>query len=286
MEKEIKIALFSPASIPSLQAYRRGINVLKKYKISFKSFVDFSESSPSMKAFLLYELVTQKEYDFIWAVRGGFGSIRLIPYLEDFFLENKKNKIFPYLIGFSDITVLHIYFYKKFKKRGIHAPMIVNLPFLSKDALNNLLQIIFERKDIYLKGKGYQEGKAEGILLGGNLVTLASLCGTPYFPLEELYILFIEDTKEKTYKLERAFLQIIFSLGLNKIKGVAIGDLGKEDPVKFLKILSSFLPEKIPIGYDFKVGHIKDSFSLIIGEKTQLIVKNGKATLFQKNFLI
>lgn len=286
MEKEIKIALFSPASNPSFQAYKRGINVLKKHKIPFKSFVDFSDSSPSMKAFLLYELITQKEYDFIWAVRGGFGSIKLIPYLEDFFLENKKNKIFPYLIGFSDITVLHIYFYKKFKKKGIHAPMIVNLPFLSKSALDNLWQVILGKKDISLKGKAYQEGKAEGILLGGNLVTLASLCGTPYFPSEEFYILFIEDTKEKTYKLERAFLQIIFSLGLDKIKGIIVGDLGKEDPTKFLKSLSPFLPEKIPIGYDFKVGHIKDNLTLIIGEKTQLIVENKKATLFQKNLLL
>ena len=71
MEKKIKIALFSPASPPSLTAYQRGINVLKKNKIPFKSFIDFSNPIPSFKAFLLYELITSEEFEFIWSVEGG-----------------------------------------------------------------------------------------------------------------------------------------------------------------------------------------------------------------------
>ena len=284
MEKKIKIALFSPASPPSPTAYQRGINVLKKNKIPFKSFIDFSNPIPSFKAFLLYELITSEEYEFIWSVRGGFGSIKLIPYLEEIFSENKNINIYSYLIGFSDITALHIYFYKKFRKMGIHAPMIVNLPSLNEEALKTLLDVIFKRKDVILEGKAYQEGEGEGILLGGNLITIASLCGTPYFPSEGSWILLIEEMNEKRYRLERAFLQIIFTLGIYNIKGIVIGNLGKENPLEFLKQVENFLPEKVPIGYDFSFGHIKKNLPLIIGQRAYLVVKNQKAHLFQKNF--
>jgi len=283
MEKEIKIALFSPASPPSARKYQKGLKVLRKNKISFKTFADFSEISPAFKAFLLYELITNGEFNFIWAIRGGFGSIKLIPYLEEIFAENIKISIYANLIGFSDVTALHLYFYKKFGKKGLHAPMIVNLSDLSEEALKNLLKVMFENKDIVLKGKAYREGEAEGILLGGNLITLASLCGTPYLPLEKSLILMIEETNEKKYKIERAFLQVLFSFGINNIKGVIIGDLGKVDPLEFLKGVEEFLPENVPIGYSFPFGHIRDNFPLIIGEKAYLRVKNWEAKLFQKN---
>jgi muramoyltetrapeptide carboxypeptidase len=284
MEKEIKIALFSPSSPPSIRSYQRGIKVLKKNNISFKSFVDFSESSPSFKAFLFYELITAKEYDFIWAVRGGFGAIKLIPYLDEFFSENKKINIYPSLIGFSDVTALHLYFYKKFKRKGLHAPMIVNLPDLSEEVLKNLLEVIAGNKDIELEGFAYKEGEAEGILLGGNLVTLASLCGTTYLPTEKSLILMIEETNEKKYRIERAFLQVIFTLGIENIKGIIIGDIGKVNSLEFLKGVEEFLPKYIPIGYNFSFGHIKNNLPLIVGEKAYLVVKNGKAKLFQRGF--
>ena len=92
MEKEIKIALFAPASSPSVRKYQEGIKILKKNRISFKSFVEVSGSLPSLKAKLFYEIITSKEYKFIWSARGGFGSIKLIPYLEKIFVKIKKEK--------------------------------------------------------------------------------------------------------------------------------------------------------------------------------------------------
>ncbi len=282
MEKQTKIAIFSPASPPSLEKFQQGIDVLRKNKIPFKSFVDFSDTSPALKAFLLYELITSGEFSFIWAVRGGFGSIKLIPYLEEIFAEKKKINTYANLVGFSDITALHLYFYKKFKKKGLHAPMIVNLPDLSGKAMESLFKVMLENKDIILKGEVYQEGEAEGILIGGNLITLASLCGTPYLPLNEPFILAIEETNEKRYRIERAFLQVIFTLGVNNIKGIVIGDLGGVDPLKFLKEIKDFLPENIPIGYNFPFGHIRDNFPLIIGEEAYLRIKNQKFEFFQR----
>ncbi len=283
MEKETKIAIFSPASPPSPEKFQQGLNILRKNKIPFKSFVDFSDTFPAFKAFLLYELITSGEFSFIWAVRGGFGSIKIIPYVKEIFAENKNINIYTNLVGFSDITALHLYFYKRFKKKGLHAPMIVNLPDLSEKAIENLFKVMLENKDIILKGDIYQEGEVEGVLIGGNLITLASLCGTPYLPSHESIILAIEETKEKKYRIERAFLQVMFTLGMNNIKGIVIGDLGGVDPLEFLKGVRDFLPDDIPIGYNFLFGHIKDNLPLIIGEKAYLKIKNQKFELFQRN---
>jgi muramoyltetrapeptide carboxypeptidase len=283
MEKEVKIALFPPASPPILEKYKKGLNILKENQIPFKSFVDFSDTSPAFKAFLFYELITSGEYFFIWAVRGGFGSIKLIPYLEEIFAENIKVNIYANLIGFSDITALHLYFYKKFGKKGLHAPMIVDLPDLSEVAFKKLLNTLFGNENIILKGKSYQEGEAEGILIGGNLITLASLCGTPYLPINRPCILMIEETNEKKYRLERAFLQVILTFGIKNIKGIVIGDLGEVNPLEFLKSVEEFLPENIPIGHTFSFGHIRNNFPLIIGEKAYLKIKDREAELFQKN---
>ncbi|MCX8042169.1 MAG: LD-carboxypeptidase [Thermodesulfobacteriaceae bacterium] len=283
MEKKIKIALFSPSSPPSPSIFEKALKILKSYGLSYKSFVDFSSEPPSFRAFLLFEILSTGEFSHIWATRGGFGAIKLLPYLEELFNSSTKRFSFlPFLIGFSDITILHLYFYKKFKKLGFHAPMVLNLPNLSKKNLELLQEVVFRGKGNFLKGKAFIEGEGEGILIGGNLTTLASLCGTPYFSLEEPFLLFIEDVKEPLYRLERSFLQILFTLKKDHFKGLILGSLGKVDPLEFLEQIKEFLPENLPIGYNFPFGHIKNNYPLIIGKRTYLRVKNSSAELHQE----
>ena len=284
METKKTVAIVSPANFPSKEKYEKGLEILRQYSIPFKSYVDFSKTSPGFKAFLLYELITNKDFFYIWTARGGFGSIKLLPYLDELLSDVKNLKFHPYLIGFSDITALHLYFYKKFNKPGIHAPMIADLPNLDKNTIETLFEILFRDKNIYLEGKGYQEGEIEGILLGGNLVTMASLCGTPYFPYVDGIILFIEDINEKLYRLERALIQVIFTLGKEKIKALIIGDLGREDPLNFLGNIKEFLPQHMPIGYEFPIGHNSKNYPVIIGKRAYLKIKNNKAELYQEKF--
>ncbi len=286
METKKNVAIVSPAGSPSKEKYERGLEILRQYSIPFKSYVDFSETSPGFKAFLLYELITNKDFFYIWTARGGFGSMKLLSYLDELLSDVKDLKSYPYLIGFSDITALHFYFYKKFNKPGVHAPMIADLPNLNKDTTKKLFEILFGNKDIYLEGKSYQEGETEGILLGGNLITMASLCGTPYFSYVDDIILFIEDINEKLYRLERALLQIIFTLGKERIKGLILGDLGGENPLNFLENIKEFLPQYIPIGYEFPIGHGLKNYPVIIGKRAYLKIKNDKAELYQEKFFL
>ncbi|MFN3920994.1 MAG: LD-carboxypeptidase [Caldimicrobium sp.] len=281
MENALCIALIQPSSPPDQKLYEKAIDILRKNLIPFKSFVDFIETPPFQKAFLLYEILTSQKFTHLWAVRGGAGAIKLLPYLDEFFKDkNFPSFTLPPLLGFSDITVLHLYFWKKFKIRGLHAPMLIHLPKLYKDALKRLKEILFENKrEGKLIGKSYRKGIAEGIILGGNLTVLASLCGTPYFPTDEKIILMVEDINEKLYRLERSFLQILFSLPKNSLKGLILGNLGEVSPLEFLKNIQEFLPPNIPIGYNFSFGHINKNYPFPIGAKAYFKVTEKRGEI-------
>ena len=183
----LRIAIVQPSSPPKEEDLAKGLEVLKELGLSFKSFADPTPSIPSVAAFLLAEIIATQEFDYLWAVRGGFGAIKILPFLDEY-LKNLNLKPFqiPPIIGFSDITALHSYFWKKFGRIGIHAPMVINLPKVERDCLDLLLEILHrKRMELVLEGRAYREGEAKGYLFGGNLATFASLCGTDYLPLEE-----------------------------------------------------------------------------------------------------
>jgi len=277
----LRIAVVQPSSPPKEEDLAKGFQVLKELGLSFKSFADPTPSIPSVAAFLLAEIIATQEFDYLWAVRGGFGAIKILPFLDEY-LKNLNLKPFqiPPIIGFSDITALHSYFWKKFRSIGIHAPMVVNLPEVERDCLDLLLEILHrKRKELVLEGRAYQEGEAEGYLFGGNLATFASLCGTAYLPLEEEMILFFEDVNEAPHRLERALMQVILSISLKRIKGIVFGDLGGISSEALLHSLQHNLPENIPIGVDFPFGHGKKNYPLFFGAKARFSCHGGKAIL-------
>jgi muramoyltetrapeptide carboxypeptidase len=281
LEKMLRIAVVQPSSLPKEEDLAKGLQVLKELGLSFKSFADPTPSIPSVTAFLLAEIIATQEFDYLWAVRGGFGAIKILPFLDEY-LKNLNLKPFqiPPIIGFSDITALHSYFWKKFGIIGIHAPMVVNLPEVERDCLDLLLEILHrKRMELMLEGRAYREGEAKGYLFGGNLATFASLCGTAYLPLEEEMILFFEDVNEAPHRLERALMQVILSISLQRIKGILFGDLSGISSEALLHSLQQNLPENIPIGVDFPLGHGKKNYPLIFGAKVKFSCHGGKAIL-------
>ncbi len=281
MEEKIKLALIQPSSPPDKEKVERALKALQKLALPFKSFITFEDDPPSQKAFLLYEVLTSSQFSHLWAIRGGAGALKLLPYLEELFNQSSLcPKNLPSLIGFSDVTTLLLYFWKRFKLKGIHGPMLINLPDLKGDCLKVLVAIIKkERQEVLLRGRAFQKGKGEGILIGGNLMTLVSLCGTPYFSIHEEVILFLEETSEKLYKIERAFLQLLWNFSSSKIKGLILGDLGEVNPEEFLLSIKEFLPEGLPVGYFFSFGHRDNNFPLVVGARAHLEVREKEATL-------
>ena len=136
-----------------------------------------------------------------------------------------------------------------------------------------------------------QQGKAEGILMGGNLTSLVSLVGSKWQVDFTNKILFLEDTNEAYYSIERLFSQLYYSGSLAKIKGLVLGHFlyatpppkkeqksskkqkQKLNPQKILALIENLLPAKIPILANFPAGHGLQNAPLPIGAKVFLDAK-------------
>lgn len=280
MEK--KIAVIDVASPPDKEKFLKAQSLLKKassLKISY--FVSFLPNNWKEKAVKFLEIFLSEEFDYLWAVRGGFGSMKLFPFLEEFISETKKSPKKPILIGYSDITALHTYLYSRLGVSGIHGPNLLDLIHLEKTSFEKLMTFLnSDTSKILLEGISYREGQAEGIVLGGNLTTFSSLCGTSYLIFPEKVILVLEEINEKPHKIERNLLQLVFSLG-KRIRGLVFGNMGLERERDLLDAMVSFLPKDIPIGYGFPIGHTPYSLFFLTGKKGRLEVTLEKAILVQ-----
>ena len=212
----------------------------------------------------------------IWCVRGGYGTVRMID-LVDFSTLKKHPK---WIIGFSDVTVLHVHL-QKMGFASIHGLMPVNVEKASTEALESLRKILFNEPlhfELPFQPEN-QLGSATGELIGGNLSILYSLMGSVSQLDGVGKILFIEDLDEYLYHLDRMCMGLKRSGLFSQLSGVIVGTFSQmhDNEIPWGKsayeILAEHLtPLNIPIAYHFPSGHIADNRALPFGSKARLTV--------------
>lgn len=168
----------------------------------------------------------------VFAVRGGWGCARILPYL-DFARIRANPKL---LIGYSDITALHLAFAAKAGFTTIHGPVASSgwnrfswdyFRAVAFDGATPTFTNPIGTEDRLVQRIGsirtFGSGKATGRLLGGNLTVLAALMGTPWMPDFTGAILFIEDIGEQPYRIDRMLTQLALGGVLGKLAGVVFG---------------------------------------------------------------
>lgn len=236
----------------------------------------------------LQAMLDDKSIHAILFGRGGYGMGRIIDNLD--FSKFKKHP--KWLIGFSDITVLHCHLLNKLKIACIHGPMAA--AFNNREqfdeypgSLRNLLQ---GEKTVYscAPHEFNKHGKASGILVGGNLALLAHVTGTPSDLDTKNRILFIEDTGEYLYNVDRMLYQLKRSGKFDKLAGLIIGGFTdmKDTERPFGKTVTQVIREitdeyDFPVCFNFPVSHGKENVALKIGGTYQLKV-TGKKTVLSK----
>lgn len=230
----------------------------------------------------------------IMCARGGYGSIRIIDKL-DF---SKFTAHPKWIIGFSDITVIHSHLNRNFNIASVHSKMCNSFPDDWSKAEPAQIDSILSIKNALVGEKMKYEiapdannktGSAEGVLVGGNLKTLESLAGTRSDIRTAGKILFLEDTGEYLYSIDRMFWNLKRTGKLSNLRGLIIGGFKPkpDDPgEEFGKTLYEIVQEKIkeydyPVCFDFPVGHQKDNFALKCGVRHKLIVKKDQCTLIE-----
>ena len=225
----------------------------------------------------------------ILCARGGYGLSRIIDGMD--FKKFKKNP--KWIIGFSDITVLLSHLFTDIKVASLHAPMANAFNEAEQDS-----EFILTLKNA-LKGKKgnhtcavhdmNKPGKAEGVLLGGNLSLLVHMIGTKSDINTKGKILFLEEIGEQLYSIDRMMLQLKRSGKLDSLKGLVIGGFTDcEDTERsFGKAVEQIISDIVkgfdyPVCFGFPVSHEKENVALKVGVNYELKVAKNKVTLKEK----
>jgi muramoyltetrapeptide carboxypeptidase len=240
----------------------------------------------------LQQMLDNPKIKAIMCARGGYGSIRIVDRLNW-----SQFKIKPkWIIGFSDITVLHSHIHNNLQIASIHSKMTNSFPEDWNTAEPIQIETIISLQDS-LSGKrmkysavpnvNNKRGLAEGVLIGGNLKTLETLSGTASDIKTDGKILFVEDTGEYLYSIDRMFWNLKRTGKLKNLSALLVGgfrikpdDAGEE----FGKTIEDIVLEKVknygyPVCFDFPVGHQKNNFALKCGVKHRLSIKENEVIL-------
>ena len=234
----------------------------------------------------LQQMLDDENIDAILCARGGYGTGRIIDKL-DFskFIQHPK-----WVIGFSDITVLHCHLFSNYKIASMHGPMAA--AFDDGGFKNKYIQSLHEAlsgKKADYKTEGNildQPGKAKGILVGGNLSLLVNLIGTPSDIQTKNKILFIEEVSEYIYSVDRMMYQLKRSGKLEHLKGLIIGGFSdmKDTTLPFGQSVQQAVKDlvkdyKYPVCFDFPISHEKQNFAVKVGIKYKLNVAENLVEL-------
>jgi muramoyltetrapeptide carboxypeptidase len=205
--------------------------------------------------------------------RGGYGLLRFATRLEG----KPPGKL---LIGYSDATVLHELFARA-QVPSIHGPMLTQLGE-DPDALERLRQLLYGEEPAAIRWQGQSSsegnGQAEGVLRGGNLASLASMCGTALQPQFRDSIVLLEDLNEPPYRLDRLLTQLLLSRAFDGAKGFVIGDLTApgEDPAGRIEAVQERLEKiKVPLAFGAPFGHAGRNQPVALGVRHLLDAEKG-----------
>ncbi|MCX6316557.1 MAG: LD-carboxypeptidase [Bacteroidetes bacterium] len=214
--------------------------------------------------------------------RGGYGTGRIIDHIN----WKKFRKHPKWIIGYSDITVIHSHLHRNFGISSLHAPMAgaFNDEGYKNEYILSLKNALEGKKAVY-NADGHaknREGEATGELVGGNLSLLAHLMGSESEIKTKNRILFLEDVGEQLYNIDRMLHQLKRSGKLAKLAGLIFGGFTevKDTERPFGKAIHDILSEIVqeydyPVCYDFPVSHTDKNYALKIGVEYTLRVKTN-----------
>lgn len=299
------IGIAAPAGHTSDDAIERSVKNIEalgfRVRLSQNLRAEYGNYAGSVQQRIddLHALFLDPEVKAIWAIRGGSGAISLLPALDYSLLRNNP-KI---LIGYSDITALHLAIHRHAGLVTFHGP-VASSPF-TEYALRHLLAVLMDPQPNYTIPMAAENaaralaepsfalrtvrgGQASGRLMGGNLCLVSALAGTPYQADFRDAILFLEEVNEAPYRIDRMLTQLQFNQGLEHAAAVMLGicqDCEAKDGEPSLTLDQTLDLHLQPLarpavsGYSF--GHIRDQFTLPVGLMARLDTDSHTLTLLE-----
>ena len=292
------IGITSPAGYISLEAIQPAKLLMEQW--GFKVLVgntirkrDFSFGGTDEERRVdLQSMLDDPGIHAVMCARGGYGMVRIIDDLNLATLRKRPK----WIIGFSDVTVIHSHLNRQLNMASIHSKMCNSFPDVWAQADPIQIETILSIKDALMGRQmnyraDYQKfnrmGTARGQLVGGNLSILETLSGSKSALQTRGKILFLEDTGEYLYRVDRMFWNLKRSGMLDGLEGLIIGNIKAkaDDPGEdFGRTIYDIVLEKVkgysfPVCFDFPVGHQRRNFALKCGIVHELSVLTGGTSL-------
>jgi muramoyltetrapeptide carboxypeptidase len=234
----------------------------------------------------------------IWCVRGGYGVTRILPRVDFAALERRPKPV----IGFSDITALLNAMTRAAGVVTFHGPTARHpLTGFSRRHLERVLgsaspagklDTLDPPPDVLVPAAPrivtIVPGRADGMLIGGNLTLLQCLVGTPWQPVFEGALLFLEDAGEDLYRVDRALSHLRLAGLLQRLQGVIVGQFTNlrratsDGGLGFDEVLATYFePLGIPTAFGFPIGHVDEQWTLPIGARARLDADAGEVELLE-----
>ena len=294
------VDVVAPASKCSVGELRGAVHALRELGLTprvpkdlFGKSLLFSNSDAKRLSHFK-KAIYARDSRLLWCVRGGYGAIRLMPEIARW-PRPRRAKI---LLGYSDITTLHVHLNQKWKWPTLHGPL---LDRLGKDALTplerrELLGLLFGRKSEIefrnlkaLNSAARKSRTVRGHILGGNMTVLQSGLGTSYSLKPGKFILFFEDIGERPHRVDRMLTQFQQAGWFKHCSAILLGDfiliesrdrrgLWNDVFARFAKNTNIPVVAGLPLGHNPKLQRtlpLNTFAELHLGPKPSLIVDSG-----------
>ncbi|HNV82348.1 MAG TPA: LD-carboxypeptidase [Tenuifilaceae bacterium] len=265
-----------------------GLNVITGKNL-YNQYHQFS-GTDVQRASDLNEMISNPEVSAILCARGGYGTLRLLD-----LINLREVQLNPkWIVGFSDITVLHGMLNSWFMVETIHGAMPFTFPPDGNDneSTTSMKKVLFGEAPTYAIPPHplNRQGKAQGRLIGGNLSIIHSICRTNADITTDGKILFIEDLDEYLYHIDRMIMSLKMGRKLKNLAGLVVGSMNDmhDNEVPFGKnaqeiILDAVKEYGYPVCFDFPAGHGDRNLALIMGREVTLQVNEQGSTLSFKS---
>ncbi len=281
LEQESRIALVAPSGIlpdpVHIEQAEDNVSALGWIPVRGESVHDlhgYLAGTDEVRLADLNRAIADDSIDAIWCIRGGYGAMRLLPYIDYAGLKRNPRP----LIGFSDITALHAAIHRECGIVSFHGPTARgDLTAFSRDSLHSAAILQEDSCGIASEGRVIRPGRARGRLAGGNLALIASLMATPWSVDFDGAILIIEDIDEAVYRVDRMLTQLLLAGALQRCAGLVIGDFKppanekKADNRKIDDVFAESAEKAgIPCFAGAPFGHIADQWTIPLGAMAEL----------------
>jgi muramoyltetrapeptide carboxypeptidase len=245
------------------------------------------------RAKMLKAALLNNNNDVLWALRGGYGSAKVVEILyddQDFLAAMRKKQTFPKVIGYCDITALHLFLSQEFNWQTVHGPIFREIKNKRKQnnfkAIKKLLEGVKQIKFFGLQPLNEAAQTTQvisGKLTGGNLTMIQTSIGTRWEIQTKDKILFLEDCNEKPWRIDRTLHHLKSTKLLNDVKAIIIGNLC--DNSNYMKETLRDFAKKllIPIYTIDVFGHGVYNYPMIYNADVEITSERGIKILKQSN---